>query len=331
MTSRGYNKAIHKPNKETPTQKIGPNSDNSRDNDRFSSVTSTLQTCMGFVDGLCCANLNHVSAEDQEERRRDNLRNFVTSYDLSYLNSNVGDPNNNTGDSGSDSHSSSPEKEDFMPPPASKSMTPSVEKGTTHHVQNATLMHTVLPSSMLPREYGHSRSTDTGIREHKSSSCCHSFQQFHGFDEYGGCQHDSQYAQPHTLQSADTYTTVSLSQSYTTMMWDDDDDDEEEDDASCSDYTLSPVDSVFRKDERMEEASVEHSGAPACSPPSFPTSDFANKTHEAYQYLLRMKPQNYLHGSGSSGELATNYCHSNHTMESSSTIDVNQCGPLFLQ
>lgn len=266
----------------------------------------------------------------------------MTSYDLSYLNSNVGDPNNHSGDSGS--HGSSPEEEDFMPPPASKSMTPSVEKGTTpHHSQNATLLHTVLPSSMLPREYGHSRSADTGAREHReagetmdegynhdeSSSCCHSFQQFHGFDDYGGCQHDSQYAQPHTLQSADTYTTVSLSQSYTTMMWDDED--EEEDDASCSDYTLSPVDSVFRKDERMEEASVEHSDAPACSPPSFPTSDFANKTHEAYQYLLRMKPQNYLHGSGSSGELATNYCHSNHTMESSSTIDVNQCGSLFLQ
>jgi len=274
----------------------------------------------------------------------------MASYDLSYLDSNVGDASNT---SGSSSSHSSPEKEESMHPPASDFKTP-VEKDTTHHMKNTTLMHTVLPNSMLPREYGHSGlpvSSDTGIREHTkavenmgeafnqhdesssscSSSCCHSFEQFHG------CQHDSRYAQPHTLPSADTYTTVSLSQSYSTMMWDDDDE-EGYGSSGSDDYILSPVDSVFRKDEQMEEEDP-----PSCSPPpSFPTSAaIATKTHEAYQYLLRMKPQNYLHGSGSSedmeyrdGELAESYGHSNRTnsiLGSSSSTGVNQCGPLFLQ
>ncbi|CAJ1954186.1 unnamed protein product [Cylindrotheca closterium] len=358
MTSRGYNKTIsEESNKGSSRQNFGPNSDDNRRTNRFSSVKNSLQTCMGFVDGLCCANLNQVAAEDREERSRANLRNYMTSYDLSYLNSNIGDPANKTGDATSShsSHSSSQEEEGTMPPSATESKTPPVEKCTTGCVQNLSSMQHAIPN----REFGHSGHSghsqlpvmkDTGIQERTtmdegynhddSSSCCHSFQQFHGFEDYGGCQggQDSQFAQPHTLQSADTYTTVSLSQSYSTMMWDDEEDEEEEEDSN-SDYFQSPLDSVFRKDEEMEEASVvEHRDPPSCSqPPSFPTSAaFATKTHEAYQYLLRMTPQNYLHGSGSSSEdlEAENYCHSNHTTcvleSSSSTVDINQCGPLFL-
>lgn len=305
------------------------NGDTSNTNNRFSSVKNSLQSCMGFVDGLCCASLTQVSAEDREERSRAHLRDFMTSYDLSYLNSNIGETNSTT----SSSSNNNAEKETSMNSPASESkMTtfPSVVQKSTTHQESSARMHTILPNSMLPREYGSPSTPDINTRSDylsESSSCCHSFPQFRGFDD---C-HDS-HAQPRTLPSADTYTTVSMSHSYSAMMWDDDD--EEEEDIS-SDYILSPVDSVFRKDEDMEEASVERDGPPSCSPSSspFPTSsNIATKTHEAYQYLLRMKPQNYLHGSGSSsedlsgGELDENYSNSRNLGS-----DVTQCGPLFLQ
>lgn len=287
------------------------NGDTSNTNNRFSSVKNSLQSCMGFVDGLCCASLTQVSAEDREERSRAHLRDFMTSYDLSYLNSNIGETNSTT----SSSSNNSAEKETSVNSPASESkMTSfaSVQKSTTHQESSAR-MHTILPSSMLPREYGSPSTPDISTRSDlsESSSCCHSFPQFRGLDD---C-HDF-HAQPRTLPSADTYTTVSMSHSYSAMMWDDDDDEEED---ISSDYILSPVDSVFRKDEHMEEASMERDGPPSCSPSSSPfpmSSDIATKTHEAYQYLLRMKPQNYLHGSGSSsedlsgGELDENYSNS---------------------
>lgn len=225
---------------------------------------------------------------------------------------------------------------------------------------------------------------DESNHNNSSSSCCHSFPQFHGFEL--SCQqqqqqqqqdsHHHHYAQPHTLPSADTYTTVSLSQSYTsTMMWDDSDEDEDGEDYCSKDYILSPVDSVFRKDERMVEVEEEEAAAADSSsmehrdddppssyydcsppttamPPSFP-SLAATKTHEAYQYLLRMTPQNYLHGSGSSSEDLESYtncgigsveeldaennnnnnCRTIGGGDNSSSTSNNfaQCGPIFLQ
>jgi len=341
--------------KQKPRRKDGSNN-------KLSDVKNSVRNCIGLMDGLlCCASLSHVSAEDRNEGRGDNLRQYVTSYDLGYLNSNVGD-----GRSSSATYSSnSADSEAFQP---SKSKNPSVQRSTTQagcwqqHTPATAGLHTILPISMLPRDYGFPEPPSTGDNydddddasclqqsmfrvigtvdedEDEDNSCFHSsFQRFHGFDD--GCGHESQYTQPRTFTSSDTYSTVSMSQSHA---WDDDDEDEE----ANSDYLLSPRGSVFREDERMEEAPVQHDGPSSCSPsPSFPAScSLVTKTHEAYQYLLRMAPQNYMHGSGSSddmeyndGELDDAYRYSNRTNSilgsnsSSSTIDLDHCGAIFLK
>jgi hypothetical protein len=71
----------------------------------------------------------------------------------------------------------------------------------------------------------------------------------------------------HTASSADTYTTMSLSQS---LMYDDDDDDE-----VCSTVTTEEVNNLqtpFRSKGRTD----------------------SNHDHEAYRYMQRMKPANYI-------------------------------------
>jgi len=321
---QGY-KTSHQTKKENPRQKARSNDTNTN---KLSAVKNSLQSCMGFMDGLCCASLSHVSAEDRQEIRRENLREYMASYDLSYLNSNIEDGSSNTSSS-----SNSAGNKDFQP---SKSKNSSVQRGTTQaacgqHTSATARRHTILFNSMLPRDYGNSELPSTADNnddvsylerslsrvigtmdedEDEGNSCCHSFQQFHGFDDV--CQHELQYTQPRTFTSSDTYSTVSLSQSYG---WDDDDEQE-----ANSDCILSPRESVFRKDEHTEAASEQHDDPSSCSPsPSFPTSSLlVIKTHEAYQYLLRMTPQNYMHGSGWSDDkecdgskLDDTYCYSN--------------------
>jgi len=352
--NQGY-ETSHQTKKTNTRQKPGGKDGSTN---KLSAVKNSVQNCIGLMDGLCCASLSHVSAEDRHESRRENLRRYVTSYDLGYLNSNVGDGSA----SGSTTFSSnSADSEAFQP---SKSKNLSGQRSMAHagcgqqHTSATAGLHTILPNSMLPRDYGTSDTPSTGHdinddddsclqqsimsrvigRVDEDNSCCHSpFQRFHGFDD--GCGHGSQHLQPRTFASSDTYSTVSMSQSYA---WDDDDEDEE----ASSDYILSPRGSVFREDGRMEEAHAQQDGPSSCSPsPSFPAScSLVTKTHEAYQYLLRMAPQNYIHGSGSSddmeyndGEWDDDFRYSNRTNSilgsnsSGSAIDLDHCGALFLK
>jgi hypothetical protein len=213
--------------------------------------------------------MTNVLATDDTVAKKDNLKNFFTSYDLNYLNSTVGE---------------SPS----MPKPVYSTTTvdkdenmdksfPSMRHETKKEIASerpVPLLHTILPASFLPRAYGSSKDEEAVQRSHSMAiddedGYCHTCPDFNNTFE--------EDQQPHTLTPSDTYTTVSMSQSY---MWDDDEEDEE------GEYCMSPAESVFRRSESDASAS-----------PSAPS--FSEKTHEAYNFLLRMKPQNYIQGSSS--------------------------------
>merc|ERR1712183_520460 len=253
----------------------------SKENPTF-SMKSSIQHCMGLVDGLCCASLRHVSdaVNDQEiqNRKKDDMRKFFTSYDLSHLDKNAGE-----GSIASNSILSEDTSRKATFPMIDKA---SKERSETTNLRPVSaLLHTVVPTSFLPRGYGIVEDERDGSGERDQSpmlggdenSCCHSFLPQMSNDHHYDLQ------EPHTLTPADTYTTVSLSQSY---MWDEDDDDEDE--------ILSPADSVFRRESGRNTS-------PSSSQRSSPSS-FTSKTHEAYKYLLRMKPQNYIHRTSSEEE-----------------------------
>lgn len=269
---------------------------------------------MGMMDGLCCANVNNVSDSTTDEigAKKDNLKKFFTAYDLNYLNSTVGESSHQQA-----STKSNPSAVDEHHQPSSMefkntSLHPEVTKEhaapSSPSDRSAPLLHTILPNSFLPREYGSPSSPSkeevkversyamTVDHDDDAGNFCH------GCPQFSSAAFDDDQQQPHTLTPSDTYTTVSLTQSY---MWDEDDDEfDEAEDA----YTLSPATSVFRIPGEGSRASTKVASSVATS--------FSEKTHEAYNFLLRMQSQNYIHGSSSSSDDCESYS--------------NRCG-LFLE
>jgi hypothetical protein len=224
---------------------------------------------MGFMDGLCCASMKNVSATDDKDAKKENLKNFFTSYDLNYLNSTVGESPSTPKQVYSTTTVDKEKNMDKNFP----SMSPETKKETASK-RTVPLLHTILPNSFLSGAYGSSKDEEAVQRSlsmviDDEDSYCHSCPDFNNTFE--------EDQQPHILNSSDTYTTVSMSQSY---IWEDDEEDEE------GEYCMSPVESVFRRSESEASAS-----------PSAPS--FSEKTHEAYNFLLRMKSQNYIQGSSS--------------------------------
>jgi len=244
---------------------------------------------MGLVDGLCCASLRNVS-DNQDEidaKKKDHLRKFMASYDLGHLNNTATSEESVTSNSIQENSGELSRKSTM---PMSNKSTERTSTSQHHEQPVSALLHTVVPSSFLPRDYGitqDERAQQVSRRvPGDQDSFCHSCPSFtYELDEQ----------QPHTLTPSDTYTTVSMSQSY---IWDDDE--EEGDGYYVNSHTLSPAGSVFRCD--SVDAEEENSALPASQP------SFTTKSHEAFKYLLRMKPQNYMHQSLSSDD----YDYSNH-------------------
>jgi hypothetical protein len=84
------------------------------------------------------------------------------------------------------------------------------------------------------------------------------------------------------ISPSDTYTTISMSMS---LSDDEDEDDEEDRRSTTSDEAMSQL---FRPKQLHATSSTSSSSS---------LKDGAND-HESYGYLLRMKPQNYMHGGG---------------------------------
>jgi hypothetical protein len=234
---------------------------------------------MGVVDGLCCASLRNVSDTEQDLEGGDNdhIRKFFTSYDLNHLDHAAGETSFASNSILEDDALS--RKDSFHM--SNKATSKEGTETTSDTVRPlSALLHTVVPTSFLPQDYGRQILPEKNQFEiaGDEDSCCHSCPQLMFLSD--------DHRQPHPLSPSDTYTTVSMSQSY---MWDEGD--EDEDDM----HTLVPTDSVFRRDETQESSSL--------SP-----IPFTAKTHEAYEYLLRMKPQNYIHKTSSDDFEYNNHC-----------------------
>jgi hypothetical protein len=314
---------------------------NTQSNKKFNMKTS-LQGCIGIVDGLCCASLKNVSSEERTiDNSREGLRKFFTSYDLSYLNSNT------AGSSAAGSSSDDYSDEDLMRKDTYRMSNKSTDKEkestktskSPHSPQNASMLHTVVPSSLLPRDYG--VTTNDNDTVDGSNSILRSATQssesasvisptndrrrrrprgYGDINSWASCtscpqltfdmEDEEEEGQPRTLSASDTYSTVSMSQSY---IWEEDEEDAEyhhpfhnqnhhqvlvEEDC----FTLSSADSVFRRGDEPSVETVTQEEEVATTPTKRAASFVSAKTHEAYQYLLRMKPQNYMHDVSSSSD-----------------------------
>lgn len=262
---------------------------------KYTSGKLSVAQCMGIVDKLCCASLQHVNDEGEhgfsnnnnnnnntENEKKEKLKSFFASYDLNFLNSND-----------SSSHSSSSPNTfsdvqlkdggDFSRKdtyPMSNTHRKGDSSTSTSSTPSIPLLHTILPNSMLPQDYG-MRSQEKERRDEwiksdspimgDENSCCHSCPEI--------LHQDNRHYEPHVFRTSDTFTTVASAQSY---LWDDDEEENEEE--------VSMVDSVFRQQDC--ENIIPSTDQPVSQTAS---SLLSSKTHEAYQYLLRMTPQNYLH------------------------------------
>eukprot|EP00980_Cylindrotheca_fusiformis_P023746 scaffold10922_cov147-Cylindrotheca_fusiformis.AAC.4 len=278
-----------------------------------STIQSTVRNYMEIMDNLCCASVEHVEMADVERNSissKDHLK-MKKSFDLDYR------PDAMEQDLQKEQQLQQREEEEdscsslikMKPMDKERRAVPSstkvlIQEPTAQKEQDFPfLLASILPSSFFAAS---DPAADEKVMEEEDY-------------EYNGgnfCHCDGQaeaLEQPHTLTQADTYTTVSLTQSY---MFDDDEDDDEEED-----YILSPATSVFRRteeDDAAAEMGLSCSSQPPLMPSSLESSSGNNKDHppmqqknqhEAFDFLLRMNPQNYIIGSSNSSD---DYDYSHH-------------------